>query len=211
MPGEPAGLTGRRCADVPPDGRGKVGRSPAIPRSPCNPVPADQPMQHRLGLVVGRVAGRDPRGSGFGRDFREELVAHAAGGRFQVLAGRECRDIDDLHSARDGESCTQIAHECLVCVRFRAAKLVVDVRDSQRSSPSACSARRSATRVRAAGNRDHARAGSRLAMKRRTSRTTRTALPKRRHTPCAAREARHTECAHTFPSRRMLLNIVADC
>ena len=48
------------------------------------PHAADQSMEDGLRLVVGRVAGRDPAGAYFGRDFREEFVTNPPRRRFEV-------------------------------------------------------------------------------------------------------------------------------
>ena len=130
-------------------------------------------------------------GADLGRDLREELVAHAPGGRFQVPAGRERRDVGRLHAACDAERCAEFAHEGLVGVRFRAAQPVVDVRDGQRSGRQRVQHRSSATLSAPPGHGDHARPAARV-----------------RHEP--PHFPQHPSHRNSPGSRRMLLLIVAD-
>ena len=132
-------------------GRGSGGErliSAANSPQALQPCPADEPVQDRLRLIVGGVRCGDPDRTHFVRDFREELVAHAPGGRFEVVAGRQRRDVGRFHATRNAERRTEVAHERLVRVGVGPAQPVVDVRNGERHS----------TRVQRAQERDAVRA-----------------------------------------------------
>jgi hypothetical protein len=83
-------------------------------------------MQHRLGLIVGRVARRNPTRSTLLGQPLQPLVAQSPGRGFEVLL---CRDRQSRRSERQAQPFRQLAHEGFVRVALLAAQAVVGVRD----------------------------------------------------------------------------------
>ena len=54
---------------------------------PSDTAAPNDAVQHGFGLVVGRVGGGDPLGSGFSGHLRQKLVSQSTGGRFDVFSG----------------------------------------------------------------------------------------------------------------------------
>src|SRR5262249_44342661 len=93
---------------------------------------ADHAMQHGLGLIAWRVAGRDrPESLGSG-DSKQRLVSGLACPFLQICPSRYPRiDRVKLATKPRGER----RHESSVAIRIAPAQVVVDVRDPHASRP----------------------------------------------------------------------------
>jgi hypothetical protein len=81
---------------------------------PAPPCPAQDPQEHGLGLVVARVAGRDPRRAEIVGGTLEERVADAARLGFEVSRGDGRR----FGQARDAHRAGEILDEGAVARAF---------------------------------------------------------------------------------------------
>ena len=100
---------------------------------PLDAGAADEPVQHRLGLVVGGVPGRHPAGPDLAAG--QPVVAQPAGRRLQVVAGRDRADVRLPEPERQPEVGGQLPDELLVGVRLRPAEVVVEVRHRRAARP----------------------------------------------------------------------------
>ena len=125
-PQRPAAEVEERPDDTTP----RRGRMPARPRVPA---PRQQPHQHRLGLVVGRVRGDDGVGAEPNGSLGKPLVTNRARGdldRGRVGARPRC-DVDSRDLDRHAELRRQRAAERFVGVGRLTAELVIDVNEAR--------------------------------------------------------------------------------
>jgi hypothetical protein len=121
--------------------------------------------KNRLGLIVCRVRDHDARGPAFSDEALEECVSEAPCGVLEIPFVRGCRrrDIFESDDAFQAASLRQLGDELSVGVRFRAAKIVIEMNDEHSDSEPVAQdfqQPQERHRIRAAGNGD-ARAISR--------------------------------------------------
>ncbi len=99
-----------------------------IAASPRTPAAADQPHQHRLGLIVERVPGGDARTGVRGREPPQRGIAQSTGARLEVgsVAGQAAADV--ATGERHAESPGGGFRGGLVGVGIGATQAMVDVR-----------------------------------------------------------------------------------
>lgn len=114
-------------------------------------------MQHRLRLVVGRVAGGDPLRPDLRCHPREPVVPHPPGRRFEVRAGRFLRQVDARDAAFHPQRLGQLPDERLVRIGLRAAELVVDVGHREAGAANIEQCPQQGNAVRPAGHGHHPR------------------------------------------------------
>ena len=96
------------------------------------PGAADQPQQHRLGLVVAGVSGGHAVGPPLPHRPREQRVANPVPRRLDrdPLRPRACGHVDALDGDGDPERCGDVAAERFVLVGRRPPQTMVDVQQS---------------------------------------------------------------------------------
>ena len=102
---------------------------PQRPR-PChagkaaNAGAANDAVQNRLGLIVGRMGSGDEPGAEPSGGLFEEAVSRRACGGFEAVTGRQPSDIDMAHLAGHAQPAAQIDHETFVFVGVGAEMMV---------------------------------------------------------------------------------------
>ena len=114
------------------------GPGPGHAGQPADARPAQDAVQNRLGLVVGRVGGGHEASPQPAGGFFEEAVARRAGGGFQSIAGvgRQLVDGGPPHFAPDPQVPAQLHDEALVLVGG-GAQLVVEMGGAEAARPAA--------------------------------------------------------------------------